>query len=91
MPKTNEMSFKIQGFQYSRSLDLNMVYYHIRLSENSSSLCTNLLPWGRYRYKCQPMGVTNSPYIFQQKMNDLFHGFEFICVYIGEILVSTKG
>ena len=36
------------------------------------------------------MGVANSPDIFQQKMNDLFHGFEFICAYIYKILILTK-
>ena len=46
MPKINEMSFKFQGFQYSMSLDLNMVYYHIRISKGASSLCTIILPWG---------------------------------------------
>ena len=52
--------------------------YHIRLSENTSNLCTIILPWGKFWYKRLPMGVENSPDIFQQKMNDLFHGFEFI-------------
>ena len=28
---------------------------------------------------------------FQQKMNDLFHGFEFIRVYINDHMISTKG
>ena len=37
------------------------------------------------------MGVDNSPDILQQKMNDLFHGFEFICAYIDELLILTKG
>ena len=37
------------------------------------------------------MGVANSPKHFQQKMNDLFHGFEFIHAYIDELLISTKG
>ena len=37
------------------------------------------------------MGVANSPYIFQHKMNDLFHGFEFICAYIYDVLIPTKG
>ena len=35
-------------------------------------------------------GVTNSPDIFKQKMNDLFHGFEFICLCIDDILILTK-
>ena len=37
------------------------------------------------------MGVGNSPDILQQKMNDLFQVFEFICVYINDILTLTKG
>ena len=46
--------------------------------------------WGKYRYKRLPMGVANSPDIFQQKMNDLFHGFEFIRAYIEDVLILTK-
>ena len=37
------------------------------------------------------MGFANSPEIFQQKMNDLFHGLELIHAYIDEILILTKG
>ena len=36
------------------------------------------------------MGVAKSPDVFQQKMNDLFHGFEFIRVYIDDLLILTK-
>ena len=68
-----------------------MGYYHIRLSKNASNLCTIILPGGKYWYKRLPMGVSNSPDTFQQKTNDLFHGLEFISVYMDEILVLTKG
>ena len=85
MPKINEMLLKLEGFKYAASLDLNMGYYHIRISKNASNLCTIILPWGKYRYRSLPMGVVNSPKKFQQKMNDLFHVFEFICAYIDNI------
>ena len=54
-----------------------MGYDHIQLRENTSKLCAIIPPWEKC-YKNQLMGVANSPDIFQQKMNDLFHGFEFI-------------
>ena len=38
-----------------------------------------------------PMRVSNSPENFQQKMNDLFQGFECICTYIDYLVISTKG
>ena len=61
------------------------------LAQNAGNLCTIILPWGKYRYKHLPMGVSNSPENFQQKMNDLFHGFEFIRAYIDDILILAKG
>ena len=91
MPNINDMLLKLEVFHYATSLDLNMGYYHIRLSENASNLCTIILLWGGYCYKHLPMGVANSPDIFQQKMNDLFHGLEFIRAYIDDLLILTKG
>ena len=46
MPNINETLLKMEDFQYSPSLDLDIVYYHIQLSENSNTLCTIILPWG---------------------------------------------
>ena len=36
------------------------------------------------------MGASNSPYIFQEKMNEIFHGFKFIRAYIDDLLIITK-
>ena len=44
MLKINEMLLKLEGFQYSASLDLNTGYYHIRLRENSSNSCKIIIP-----------------------------------------------
>ena len=65
MPKINEIFIEIRGFQYVTSLGLNMGYYHILLSKNASNLCTIIIPWGKYQYQNLPMGVANSPEIFQ--------------------------
>ena len=90
MPNIIEMLLKSEGFQYAASLDLNMVYYHIQLSEKASNLCKIIIHGGKYPYKCLPIRIDNSPEIFQQKIDDLFHGFEFIRAYIDEILILTK-
>ena len=36
------------------------------------------------------MGVSNSLGIFQEKMNEMFRGFEFIQVYIDDLLIINK-
>ena len=91
MPKINEILLELEGFEYAMSIDLKMEYYHIQLSKDASNLCKIILPWGKYRHKCLPMGVANLPNILQQKMNDICHEFEFIRAYIDELLVLTKG
>ena len=44
MPKINEMLFKLEGFQYATPLDLNIGYYHIWVTDDTSNLCTIILP-----------------------------------------------
>ena len=75
--KIQHMLQKLEGFWYATSLDLNMGYYHIMLTPWSSSLCTIVLPWGKYEYLHLPMGLCNSPDIFQEKMSSLMAGLKF--------------
>ena len=82
---------KLEGFQYGTSLDLNMAYYYIELSPNSKRLCTVVLPWGKYEYQRLPMGLSNSPDIFQERMSTLMNGLEYVRTYIDDLLCITKG
>jgi transposase InsO family protein len=75
---------------YATSLDLNMGYYHIELSPNSSELCTIVLPWGKYEYLRLPMGLCNSPDIFQEKMSELMYDLEYVRTYLDDILCITN-
>jgi hypothetical protein len=69
---------KLEGFQYATSLDLNMGYYHIELTPYSKQLCTIILPFGKYEYQRLPMGLSNSPDIFQEKISELMLGLDFV-------------
>ena len=85
------MLLNLEGFQYATSLDLNMGYYHLELSPESKELCTIVLPFGKFEYQRIPMGLCNSPDIFQEKMNELFEGLDFVRAYIDDLLCLTKG
>ena len=37
------------------------------------------------------MGLCNSPDVFQEKMNELFDGFDYIRAYIDDLLIINKG
>ena len=83
------MLLALEVFQCAMLIDLNMVCYHIQLTEYASNLCTIIIPWGKEFYYCLPKVVSNSPDIFQNKMNNLFQGFEYIHAYTYDILILT--
>ncbi len=90
IPKIQEMLLKLEGFMFATSLDLNMGYYHLSLTPNASRLCTVVLPWGKYEYLRLPMGLCNSPDIFQEKMSELMIGLEFARAYLDDLLIISK-
>ena len=91
IPKIQDLLLKLEGFRYATSLDLNMGYYHIELSPDSKKLCTIVLPWGKYEYQKLPMGLCNSPDIFQEKMSTLMQDLEYVRTYLDDLLCLTKG
>jgi hypothetical protein len=82
IPKIQNLLLKLEGFKYGTSLDLNMGYYHIELSDASKQLCTITTQWGKYEYQRLPMGLCNSPDIFQEKMSELLDGLDTVRCYI---------
>ena len=90
IPKIQEMLQKMCGFQWATALDLNMGYYHIVLDPDACKYCTVVLPWGKYEYLRLPMGLCNSPDIFQEKMSELVSGLEFARAYIDDLLIITN-
>ena len=68
-----------------------MGYYQKRLSEQASNICTIILPWGTYRYKCLPMGVSNSPYIFRMKWTKCSTIRIYLSLHRQPIKITTKG
>src|SRR5687767_4645404 len=88
--KIQDMLHKLECFMFAPSLDLNMGYYHLLLNPNASKLCTVVLPWGKYEYLRLPMGLCNSPDIFQEKMSELMAGLGFAKAYLDDLLIISK-
>jgi len=90
VPNIQDMPLNLEGFQWATSLDLNMGCCHIRLDPASKQLCTVALPFGKHECQAIPMGLCNSPDIFQEKMSELMDGLAFVRTYIDDLLCLTK-
>ena len=91
LPKIQDLLQRLRGFRWATAIDLSMGYYHIPLDEYTQKLCTTVLPWGKYRYKRLPMGIKNSPDIFQSIMNELLGDLEYVQCYLDDILITSNG
>jgi hypothetical protein len=91
LPRISDTLQQLEGFNYATSLDMNMGYYHIKLSLTAADMCTIITEYGKYRYKHLLMGVSCSPDIFQAKIYELLGDIEGTKAYIDDILVVKKG
>ena len=73
---------KVLHLTYATSLDLTMGNFQNTLCPASRKQCRIVLPRGKFEYQILPMRLCYSPSIFQEKMNELFNGLEYIRAYI---------
>jgi hypothetical protein len=68
-----------------------MHYYTFQLDESSKNLCTICTPFDNYHYnRLAMMGVSQSPDVAQEIMEDLFHRLEETDVYINDVGVFNN-
>jgi RNase H-like domain found in reverse transcriptase/Reverse transcriptase (RNA-dependent DNA polymerase) len=91
MPHISDLIEDIGRYTYVTTLDLSMGYYHFKLSDELSKMCSFMLPFGMYRYKRLPMGLKISPDFFQQRMWELFGDLPFVKCYLDDIAIVTNG
>jgi len=68
-----------------------MGFWTIHLAVSSQKICTTILPWGKYAYKCLPMGLAMSPDVFQEQMSSIYADMPNIIVYQDDLLITSNG
>ena len=90
LPRIGETMQQLEKFQYATALDINMVYYTIRLSPASQDMTTIVTEIGTFRYNRFPMGMCASVDIFQSKVDKLLGDIDGVKTYINDIIVLRK-
>ena len=80
---------KLCGSHYFLKIDLKDAYLRIPLDIESSNLMTINTPFELYRYNNLPFGLSISPAIFQQAINDIIAGIHGIEVYQDDIIIHA--
>ena len=72
-------------------MDLSMGCYHTPLDEETQKLCSTVSPWGKCQHKVSPMGIENSPDIFQEIMSNMMADLDCASTHIDDVLVASDG
>ena len=90
MNNIDDIVTRLNGSKYFSTLDANMGYFQIKLTEESSCLTTFNTPFGRYRCLRMPMGAKCSAEKFQSALVTAFEGIEGVEIYQDDILVHGQ-
>ena len=67
-------------------MDTNSGFHQIRLSKESRAYTTFIMPFGRYRFRMLPFGISAPLEVFQQQMAKTLEGLEGVVCMMDNIL-----
>ena len=87
IPTIDELIHKLRGATIFCSLDAANGYWQLPLTEAASKLTTFITPFGRFRFKHLPFGISSASEIFQHEMVNILDGINGVLIYQEDILI----
>lgn len=90
IPNIDEIFTRLNGGDTFTKLDFSDAYLQVELDESSKSLTTISTPFGFFRYKRMPFGISSAPAIFQKITDQIVAGIPYCAAYLDDIIVSGR-
>ena len=90
LPSIPAIMQKRAGFFHITKLDISMFFYTFESDAHAQQYCVISIPFVLYQYLRLPMGLTNSPDVFQSVMHPLFQDLPSVKCFIDDIGVFTN-
>ena len=90
IPTLEEVTATLSGKKVFTILDEKDGYHQVQLDEESSYLCTFQTPFGRYRYKKLPFGISSASEVFQKRNQETFGDIEGVQIIVDDMIIAGK-
>lgn len=87
MPVTENILGQLGQTRYFSKLDANSGFWQFDLDEKSQNLTSFITPFGRFKYKRLPFGISAAPEFFQKHVTKIVEGINGVPVNSDDILV----
>ena len=91
MKTLDDVLEELQGAEYFTKLDARNGFWHVLLDEESSFLTTFETPFGKYRWKRMPFGISNAPEEFQRRVDEALRDLPGVFAVHDDVIVWGKG
>ena len=89
-PSIETISSKLSGKKVFTVIDMTNCYWHKKLDEKSSELCTFNTPFGRYKFNRMPFGICSASDIAQKMVENHFGNIDGVLAVHDDITISGK-
>jgi hypothetical protein len=87
LPTAEDIFSKLHGSRFFTTLDATTGFMQLALDEASSHLTTFATPFGRYRFRRLPYGITSAPEVFHRTMVEHFNDINGVEIFIDDLIV----
>jgi hypothetical protein len=88
IPTVEDVLYRLNGKQVFTVVDMKDSYWHVKLDEPSSFLCTFHTPWGRKRFLRMPFGISSASEIMQKRNEQTFADIPGVHVIADDLIIA---
>ena len=90
LPTPEDVQTQLSGKRIFTVVDMRDAFWHVKLSDESSYLCTFNTPWGRKRFLRMPFGISLASEVLQQRNDDTFGGIPNVSIVADDLIIAGK-
>ena len=90
IPTPADVQSRLRGMRVFTVIDMQDAYWHVKLSPESSYLCTFHTPWGHKRFLRMPFGISSATEVMQKLNEEAFGDIQGVHVIADDHIISAK-